>query len=211
MSKVSRSLFAVAALLLGLAFVFPLWTIRLQAPQYPEGLGMQIHVNSVEGVQPWDLQNINELNHYIGMRQIDPGSIPELRIMPRILLALIAAGLLVALIGRRSLGWVWLGAFTLLGAAGMVDFYKWEYDYGHHLDLVHAIIKIPGMTYQPPIIGSRQLLNFTAISWPAAGTYALALAGAVAAVALVAVRRPAPVEQHPRGARALVAGSGARA
>ena len=52
--------------------------------------------------------------------------------------------------------------------AGLIDFWKWEYDYGHDLDTVNAIIKIPGMSYQPPVIGSRQLLNFTATSWPAA-------------------------------------------
>ena len=52
---------------------------------------------------------------------------------------------------------------------GLVDFWHWEYDYGHRLDFEHAIIKIPGMSYQPPLIGVKQLLNFTAVSWPDVG------------------------------------------
>src|SRR5690606_41060303 len=53
--------------------------------------------------------------------------------------------------------------------AGMVDFYLWEYDYGHNLDHERAIIKVPGMVYQPPLIGSKKMLNITAVSLPAAG------------------------------------------
>jgi copper chaperone NosL len=57
----------------------------------------------------------------------------------------------------------------LIGAvAGLVDFWLWSYDYGHNLDPT-AAIKVPGMSYQPPLIGSKQLLNFVATSWPALG------------------------------------------
>jgi len=46
----------------------------------------------------------------------------------------------------------------------------WSYDYGHDLD-PNAAIKIPGMTYQPPLIGSKQLLNIKATSLPDIGFY----------------------------------------
>ena len=46
------------------------------------GLGMLIGVSTIEGMSPNDLQNINGLNHYIGMAAIEPESIPELQIMP---------------------------------------------------------------------------------------------------------------------------------
>jgi copper chaperone NosL len=59
--------------------------------------------------------------------------------------------------------------------AGLADFYCWGYDYGHDLD-PEAILKIPGMSYQPPLIGSKQLLNFRATSWPASGGWILVLA-----------------------------------
>jgi hypothetical protein len=73
----------------------------------------------------------------------------------------------------------------------MWDFWKWEYTYGHDLDFAHAIIKVPGMTYQPPLIGSKQLLNFTATSWPASGTFVLALAFVLGVCALVVTGPPA--------------------
>ena len=82
MSKLSRLLTALAAIALLGAFAWPLWSIGLIAPQYPEGLGMQIRLTTVQGASEHDLTNINELNHYIGMKVIDPDVIPELKYMP---------------------------------------------------------------------------------------------------------------------------------
>jgi len=70
--------------MLVLMYFFPLWSISLQAPQYPEGLGLYININSIEGHKPNDLQSINGLNHYIGMKKIEPDSILELKLMPYI-------------------------------------------------------------------------------------------------------------------------------
>jgi len=64
----------------------------------------------------------------------------------------------------------------------------WEYDYGHNLN-PHAAIKIPGMAYQPPLIGSKMLLNFNAISMPDIGFYILAVVVALAVLALVLDRK----------------------
>ena len=176
---------AVASLLLLGVFVFPVWRVSLSAPQYPEGLGMQIHINTITGVKPNDLDNINNLNHYIGMKRIVPETIPELRYMPYIVGALTALGLLVAGLGRRALAFVFVGLFAALALAGLADFYRWEYDYGHNLDFENAIIKIPGMSYQPPLIGTRQLLNFTASSYPALGGLLAIASLALAVLSLV--------------------------
>ena len=73
--------------------------------------------------------------------------------------------------------------------AGMADFYKWEYEYGHNLDYEHASIKIPGMAYQPPLIGSKKLLNFTATSLPATGGVLAIASVALAVGAAVSVSR----------------------
>jgi copper chaperone NosL len=174
---------AAALLLLGM-FVFPLWRVSLAAPQYPEGLGMQIGIRTITGFTPNDLGNINNLNHYIGMKRIVPEAIPELRYMPWILGALIALGLAGAVSGRRAIGVAFVVAFVVLAVAGLADFWWWEYDYGHNLDLENAIIRIPGMSYQPPLIGSRQLLNFTATSLPGPGAW-FAFAAATLAMAAV--------------------------
>lgn len=183
MTKISRLLVGIAALLLMALYVLPLWQVRLVAPQYPEGLGMYIHIDTVRGSTETDLNNINELNHYIGMDRIEADAIAELVVMPWIVGALILSGLAVAGVGRARLLYGWCAAFVLLGIAGLADFWRWEYNYGHHLDMETAIIKIPGMSYQPPIIGSKQLLNFTATSWPASGGI---LAGAAFALAFLA-------------------------
>lgn len=183
LSGLSRLAIGISALLLAVSFVVPVWRIDLAAPQYPEGIGMLIRINTITGIKPNDLNNINGLNHYIGMKAIVPDAIPVLKIMPVALAVLVVLGIVAALYGRRWAGWTWLGLVAAGGAAAMVEFYRWSYDYGHNLSS-DAIIKIPGMTYQPPLIGSKQLLNFTADSWPSIGGIAAAIAFAIAFTAL---------------------------
>ena len=196
MTSRARWLIVVAAALMASVYVLPLWRVELIAPQYPEGLGMLIRVNGVDGIKPNDLNSINNLNHYIGMKEIVPESIPELKFMPWILGALIAGGLLVAALGKRLPLFVFGGALGLLLVAGLYDYWRWGYDYGHNLDMSVAIIKIPGMTYQPPLIGSKKLLNFYATSWPASGGIALTLAaGLVTAAAFDSRRRRPPAAE----------------
>lgn len=161
----SRILVMIGALILILTFFFPLWTIDLNAPQYPEGLGLRIWLNEISGLKPNDLQSINGLNHYIGMKEIVPDAIPELKIMPYVIVFMIIFGLLNAYLKNKKLIYVWLILFIVLGSVGLYDFYMWAYDYGHNLN-PNAPIKVPGMTYQPPIIGSKQLLNINAVSLP---------------------------------------------
>ncbi len=165
----SRVLMVIAALALSVTYYTPLWKIALVAPQYPEGLGFQIWINQMQGEHPGDLNKINNLNHYIGMKKIVPESIPELKVMPWIMRGMLLLGIAVALAGKKSLLLSWLILFIAIALAGFVDYYLWGYDYGHNLDTAHAIIKIPGMSYQPPLIGSKKLLNFTAVSLPGSG------------------------------------------
>jgi len=207
MTTRSRILLALAAVLLTSAYVLPIWKISLEAPQYPEGLGLRIRIDTVEGEKPNDLRNINNLNHYIGMKTIEPDAIPELRLMPWIIGALALLGLAAAAFGKRWMLYVWVGLFILVAVVGLVDFYLWEYDYGHNLDLETASIKIPGMAYQPPLIGSKKLLNFTAHSWPALGGWLIFLSLAVGlALAFFEFRRSRPSHTpHVAGGLALPA------
>ncbi len=200
MNKTARAALAVASAALLLLFVLPLWQIGLVAPQYPEGLGLHIYVNDVEGVQPNDLQNINELNHYVGMREITPAAIPELHLMPWVVLALAVLGLLAAALGRRALLYGWSALLLLASGVGLYDFWHWEYTYGHDLSPT-AIIKVPGMAYQPPLIGSKQLLNFNATSLPDLGGW-IAIVVALGAVALVVWEVMGEPKLHQRRAHA---------
>lgn len=211
LSARARLLLVVAALLLVPMYLTPIWRVYLDAPQYPEGIGMQIWINTVKGMKENDLENINNLNHYIGMKRIEPETIPELRLMPVVVGLLIAGGLGAAALGRRRLARAWVVAFAVIAVAGLADFWKWEYEYGHDLDMEHAIIKVPGMSYQPPLIGSRQLLNFTATSLPGTGGIAAMVALGIGVLALVVDRRQpgsptaAAGATSPLPSRALVA------
>lgn len=186
MTRLIRWLIALASVAVLGVFVFPLWRVTLEAPQYPEGIGMLIHVNGVTGISEHDLDNINGLNHYIGMARIEPDAIPELRMMPWIALAITVTGLLVAWRGNRGVFIAW--ALTVLGTLclGVYDFWRWEYNYGHNLN-PDAAIKIPGMAYQPPLFGRKQILNFVATSFPDTGGWLLIAAAAAIGAALLVV------------------------
>ena len=193
MTTASRIIIAIGSLALIIMLFVPAWSIYLIAPQYPEGIGMYIWVDTITGEKPNDLNSINNLNHYIGMKAIVPDAIPELRLMPAIVAGLIALGLITAAFGRRSLLYGWTTLFVLVGLVGLADFWYWGYDYGHDLDPT-AAIKIPGFSYQPPLIGSKQLLNFTAQSWPGLGGVAIVLSLVVGLVLCVREwRRPRPI------------------
>jgi copper chaperone NosL len=146
------------------ALYVPLWQILMWAPQYPEGLEMKIWIDDLSG----DVKIISALNHYIGMKHIEVSMFPEFGYMKYIVMALVAFGLITALVNRRWTLIAFVALISVTGVAALVDFYLWGYDYGHNLD-PSAPIVVPGMAYQPPLIGTKQLLNFTAYSGPDVG------------------------------------------
>lgn len=168
----TRILTALCALIMVSAFYVPLWQILMWAPQYPEGLEMKIWIDNISG----DVKIISALNHYIGMRPIDVSMFPEFAFMKYLLAGIIGVGLLAAIFNRR-LGLL-IFAFIVIaaGIAALVDFYMWGYDYGHNLDPTAPIV-VPGMAYQPPLIGYKQLLNFTAYSGPDIGGWIFFIIG----------------------------------
>jgi copper chaperone NosL len=180
LSPLTRIAVAISALLLISAYFVPLWQILMWAPQYPEGLEMKIWIDNITG----DVKLISALNHYIGMRHIDASMFPEFGFMIYIVAFLIGVGLLVAILNRRAALVVYVTLLIAGGIAALVDFYLWGYDYGHNLD-PNAPIVVPGMAYQPPVIGTKQLLNFTAFSGPDTGGWIFVASGLIAIAALV--------------------------
>lgn len=162
---------AIVVLLIGVYFV-PIWYISLAAPQYPEGLSMNIWINKISGGTPYDLQNINLLNHYIGMAEIVETSIPELLFMPYILAYMIAGAIVTYFFPRYIMYIFGIVNFVLVASAGLYDFWRWEYNYGHNLKPDAAIV-VPGMTYQPPLLFCKELLDITACSLPHLGAFFL--------------------------------------
>lgn len=184
LSFVSRSLVGLSILMMLGAYLFPMWSIWLYAPQYPEGLGMQIWINKIAGIGEFDIQNINLLNHYIGMASIEDGSIPEFRYMSYVLAYVIVATAVVFILNKRLFLYLGFINLAVIGCVGLFDFWLWEYNYGHHLD-PSAPIQVPGMSYQPPLIGCKHLLNIAACSFPDAGGYLLIATGVLLFGAIV--------------------------
>ena len=187
--KKSQILMMVGALLLGALYLLPLWKITLLAPQYPEPLGLNIHITHLsDGVQYNDVKNIDLLNHYIGMghlpteenvakKEVEP--FIEFTIFPIVIGIMILFGLYAGYKGNPKLYLTWLVIMVILGIAGLYDFYMWLYSYGHNLD-PNAILKITDpvtgkpMGYQPPFFGYKKILNFEVYSYPALGAYFMA-------------------------------------
>ena len=196
--KRSKFIMILGALLLLPLFALPLWNITLEAPQYPDAIGMDIHINKFEDANPNDIKNINIMNHYVGMDDI-PETIPEFAIFPKVILVMVVLGLLAALAGRRRLYMAWFVLMIILGSIGMYDFYQWEYDYGHNLK-ENAAIKFTTpdgepMAYQPPLIGSKMILNFRAISMPRGGAYLMFLGMGLAVVAFYQAKKEESYEE----------------
>ena len=169
MRHLPKIIFIVGAIVLLGTFLAPIWRITLEAPQYPQGVTMYIWINKLGGSERGTLQNINILNHYVGMKMIEPESIPELKYFPKIIIGMAVLGIIFGLINNKKLWITWGIILIILGVLGIYDFYLWEYDYGHNL-ASDAPIKVPGMAYQPPLFGMKMLLNFNAISYPYYGS-----------------------------------------
>ncbi len=176
----------VAAVLLPVLFlpVLPIWVMKLWAPQYREGLTLVIYTNTIQG----DLQNINILNHYVGMRAITPDDFDEFRWLPQALTGFGVLALMAVLFNRRwlaVLGWL---AFTAFAIYMFHDYAQWLHRYGHELD-PRAAMKLEAFT--PPLIGYARMANFKVLSLPGPGSVLLGLAWLVGPVVFLLERRAA--------------------
>jgi copper chaperone NosL len=172
LSPRTRIFTVLASVAMLAVLVFPIWRIELTAPQYPEGLVLQIFATHIGG----DVNVVNGLNHYIGMHSLHTRDFVEFLVLPYIIGGFAALGILVSVINRKKAFLAWIAVFLLVAFTSMIDFYRWEYNYGHNLD-PEAPIQVPGMAYQPPLLGYKQLLNFGAYSIPDIGGWLFILVG----------------------------------
>ena len=177
LSKLSIILLSISGIGLVISIFVPIWAIYLEAPQYPEGLGMFLHANKITG----DYEIINGLNHYIGMKTIHQEDFWEFKVLPYALGFFAVLAFLFAFLKKKWGLYFFTALFLLFGIAFMVDFWLWEYDYGHNLN-PNAPIIVPGMSYQPPLLGFKQLLNFGAYSYPDIGGWIMFVVGIISLV-----------------------------
>ena len=205
-TNISRMLLALGALSLLILLFVPIWYIYLTAPQYPEGLEMQIWHNTLTG----DVKIISALNHYIGMRAISVEMFPEFEYLGTVIKVVAGICLVLALIGRWWSALLFWLVLAVADSLALYDFWRWGYDYGHNLNPTAPII-IPGMAYQPPVLGYKKLLNFEAWSLPDTGGWVLMI---VTGLALLVVayewwrhrKQGRPVEAVPAAKTAQSAG-----
>ncbi|MGH9365410.1 MAG: hypothetical protein ACRD1B_09130 [Thermoanaerobaculia bacterium] len=177
-----RGLLLVATLLLAPAYLAPLWKLTMFAPQYPEGLRMEIYSYKLEGGNGGqDVKEINVLNHYIGMRELTTAEFTEFKWIPFVLGALALLFLRTAVLGR--LGTV-VDTFVLYVYFGLFSLWSFAYKlyfYGHNLAPTASVKVAP---FMPPLFGHKKLANFEVYSYPAVGSYALAVVAVVLAAAV---------------------------
>jgi len=177
-----RVLLVLAALLLVSIYVFPLWNLTMFAPQYPDGLRLDIYSYKLEGGnQGQDVKEINILNHYIGMRDLSSADFTEFKWIPFVVGMMALLFLRAPVHGKMSDLIDVLVLYLYFGLFSIWSFGYKLYAYGHSLAPT-ASVKVP--PFMPPLFGYKKLANFEVYSYPAVGSYAL---GAVAVVLLVAL------------------------
>jgi copper chaperone NosL len=176
----SRIIIFISGLALIAVLFVPLWRIELNAPQYPEGLVLKMYPNKLAG----NVDIINGLNHYIGMKTLHTEDFLEFSVLSYIIIFFAALCLLVVFLNKRKWLTILFSLFILFGIIAMADFWRWEYNYGHDLN-PNAAIQVPGMAYQPPLIGFKKLLNFGAYSVPDIGGWIFVSVGLLLLLALI--------------------------
>jgi hypothetical protein len=169
----TRGMLVLCTLLLIAAYLFPLWSLTMFAPQYPEGLRLFIYSYKLDGANNGqDVKEVNVLNHYIGMRDLASSDFTEFKWIPFVVGALGLLFLRAAVLGTVSrlvdvvVMYLYFSLFSLWSFG-----YK-LYAYGHNLDPT-AAVQVP--PFMPPLFGYKKLANFEVYSYPGLGSYALGL------------------------------------
>lgn len=169
----SRFILLAGAVILGVSIFQPFWNIRLIAPQYQEGLELDIYAYKIQGGNNGqDLFEINNLNHYIGMKPLKAADFVEMKWVPFALGLFILLSLRAFFIGQMINLVDLFALFVYFGLFSMGSFYFRLYSYGHNLDPKAPMTIDP---FTPVLFGENQIANFTQWSYPQAGAYLLVI------------------------------------
>jgi hypothetical protein len=171
-------LFAGAALLLMVSLLLPYWVLRLDAPQFPDGLTVRAYVNRLEG----DVVELEGLNHYVGLESFENGAVFERSIA--IAAIIVLAGLLLGALLIHS-RWVVLLVLPalLFPLVFVVDLQYWLWTYGHNLDPAAPLANAVG-EFSPPIFGRAEIAQFDTLALPGWGFVLAVVASILVAVGL---------------------------
>jgi hypothetical protein len=153
----------IACGLLAAALILPLWRMELVAPQYPSGLVMYAYGDRFEGetegyYEGFDaVKEINALNHYIGMKPIEPVTEMDL-FVPGLVVTMVGAVLVSFIAWKRK--WfraLMIAGFWFIPIFFVADLQYWLYDYGHTMD-PNAALNTGDIT--PKVWGTTEVWNF---------------------------------------------------
>jgi copper chaperone NosL len=185
-----RALVLAALVLLLPCYLFPLYDMTMFAPQYPDGLRLHIYSYRLEGGNAGqDVKEINVLNHYIGMKDLVTDDFTEFKWIPFVVGAFGLLFLRTAVVGKVAHLVDVLVLYLYFGAFSLWSFAFKMYSYGHNLAPTAAVKVAP---FTPPLLGYKKLANFEVYSYPALGSYALAVVALVLVLALFMAWRQRP-------------------
>ncbi|RMG43787.1 MAG: cytochrome C [Acidobacteria bacterium] len=189
-------LLLTASLLLVASVFLPYWQMTLLAPQYPGGLRVNAYLNRLEG----DVHEIDELNHYIGMRPLQDAAMLErsISVYGVVMLSLLVAG--AVFVHSRWAGVLSLPAL-IFPAVFLGDLYYWLRTFGHELD-PRAPLSRAIKPFTPPVLGVGRVGQFKTVAIPGAGLWLAFAASLLIAAGLYYHRRA----YKPLVERALAAG-----
>ncbi len=149
---------ALASFLLLVSIFLPYWRLKLLAPQYPKGLQVQVYINRVVG----DVREIDELNHYIGMRSLKDAAQLE-RSLSLFAIVVISLLTLSAIFVHNQLAALLSLPALLFPAIFLGDLYYWLWNYGTHLD-PRAPLSGAIKPFVPPLVGVGKIGQFKTIA-----------------------------------------------
>ena len=168
---------SLAALCLLLSIFLPYWEMTLHAPQYPKGLSVQAYVNRLTG----DVAEIDGLNHYIGMQEIEPDEFSEFRFIPFFILRFLGLALLAGVAGQMVIAVLGYLDFMLFGVVMLSTLQHWLSEFGLNLSPDAPLSLEP---FSAKFLGLTQIGQFSVASAPALGAVLMGIAGAIGPVVL---------------------------
>lgn len=196
------ALLLTSGTLLVVSMFLPYWSMQLEAPQYPDGLRVDVYVNHLEG----DVAEIDELNHYLGLPPLEEGGQLERGLAVPGILSIAVLTLATYLLHNRGASLLTLPivAYPLVFLA---DLWYILYSYGHSIDPTSALGNVVE-PFTPPLFGRGVIGQFASVAVAGWGFYLAVLAALLALAGLWAhraafkpvhdARRHASVTNTPR-------------
>jgi hypothetical protein len=169
---VPSALLMGAALLLMISMFLPYWSMRMEAPQYPKGLTVEVYVNRLVG----DVSEVDALNHYLGMPKLDEGGQLERSVS---IAAILVLGLLLMAGVFVHNQWAGILALPVLffPLIFLADLWWILYRYGHSIDPTSPLGSAID-PFTPPLLGEGVVGQFSTHAGLGLGFY-LAIAATV--------------------------------